>query len=130
MCIVITGVYNLFSVSINFFRGYRGWEINNLSIIEERWSQETVGNDVVNVVLIVFDLYEYHVDIYMSRVRPARHGLVRLSFMAKTLTLDITCKLHNQILFIPGMLMGTIDLYHFMPFSLTLTLSERHKVSV
>ena len=31
--------------------------------------------------------------------------------------------------FIPAMLIGTIDFYHFMPFSLTLTLPGGNKVS-
>ena len=32
-------------------------------------------------------------------------------------------------LFIPAMLIGIIDFYHFIPLSLTLTLPEGHKVS-
>ena len=31
--------------------------------------------------------------------------------------------------FIPAMLLGTIDFYHCIPLSLTLTLAEHHKVS-
>ena len=49
--------------------------------------------------------------------------------MAKDLTLDISQKLFNQT-FIPAMLVGTIDLYHFVLLSLSLTLSGGHKVSV
>ena len=43
--------------------------------------------------------------------------------------LDITLKLFDQILFIPAMLIGTIDLNHFIPLPLTLTLPGGHKIS-
>ena len=41
--------------------------------------------------------------------QPASHP----SWFDRTLMLDITCKLLNQILFTPAMLMGTIDFYLF-----------------
>ena len=47
--------------------------------------------------------------------------------MAKNLTLDITHKLFNQ--FVSYLLIGTIDFYHFILISLTLTLPLCHKVS-
>ena len=56
----------------------------------------------------------------MSRVRPPT---VHPSCMAKTLTLDIVTQTFLSILFIPTMLISTIDFYHFMPLSLTLTLA-------
>ena len=35
----------------------------------------------------------------------------------------------NELFLLPAMLIGTIDFYHFMPLSLTLTLPGAHKVS-
>ena len=51
------------------------------------------------------------------------------SCVAKALTLDITYKLFNQFLFIPAMLIDTIDFYHFILLPLTLTLAGGHKIS-
>ena len=45
------------------------------------------------------------------------------------LCLDITRKLCIQKLFIPAMLRGTIDFFHFVPLSLTLTLPGGRKFS-
>ena len=49
--------------------------------------------------------------------------------MLKTLTLDIMRKIFVNFLFIPTMLIGTIDLYHFIPLLVTFTLTGGHKVS-
>ena len=54
----------------------------------------------------------------------------RLSCVAKTLTLDSSHKLFSQIFFRPAMLTGTIDFYHFISLSLTLTLPGGYTVSV
>ena len=62
----------------------------------------------------------------MSHASPAS----QLSCMAKTLTVDIMCKQFSQLIFfIPVILIGTVDLYHFIPHSLMLTLPGGHKVS-
>ena len=62
----------------------------------------------------------------MSRVRPVGRPS---SCMAKTLTLDIMRTLFIQFRFMPAMLIGTIDVYHFIPLSLTLTLPGGQKVN-
>ena len=54
----------------------------------------------------------------MSCVRPTG----RLSCVAKT-------KLFNQFFFMPAMLVCTVDFYHFIPLSLTLTLPVGHNVN-
>ena len=51
------------------------------------------------------------------------------SCMAKTLTLDTTCKPFNQIFVIPAVLIGNLDYYRFKPFSLTFTLPGGRKVN-
>ena len=51
------------------------------------------------------------------------------SCAAKTLTLDIICKVFNLFLAYLQMVVGTIDFYHFIPLSLILTLAGDQKVS-
>ena len=48
--------------------------------------------------------------------------------MAKPLVSDITRSFRPNV-FIPSTLIGIIDIYHFIPHSLTLTLAEGHNVS-
>ena len=69
--------------------------------------------------------------IYVINCIPlsVRLVVVRPSVLCcKALMLDIVGKL-KQIVFIPGMLIGTIDHYHFIPFSAALIMAEGHKVS-
>ena len=55
---------------------------------------------------------------------------IHLSFScAKTLMLDIMCKLLNNMSFIPAMLIGGIDFDHFILLSVTLTMTRGRKVS-
>ena len=44
--------------------------------------------------------------------------------MAKTLTLDINCKLFSKVFFIPDKFKDTIDSYHISLHSVALTLVE------
>ena len=78
-----------------------------------------------SLYLFTRSCFIFYPSIYVSygyipedHVRPASWP----SCMAKTLTLDITRKLFNQIFFICAMLVGTIGFYHFIPLSLTLIL--------
>ena len=50
----------------------------------------------------------------------------RPSCISKTLGYTQTVQ---PVLFIPAMLIGSIDFYHFIPLSLTLTLGGGHKIS-
>ena len=52
----------------------------------------------------------------------------QLSCGAKTLILDITCNLFNQV-FHTSMLIDIIDIFRFIPHSTTLTMGEGYKVS-
>ena len=73
----------------------------------------------------LFYPYEYHMNLChesCSSGLPAEQPAVCLG-VAETLALDITGKLFNQIV-IP-----TIDFYHLMPLSMTLTVPGSHKVS-
>ena len=63
----------------------------------------------------------------MSRVCPAGPAISHL--VCQTLSKYTTCKLFNHFFFIHGVVIGAIDLCHFIPLSLTLTLVESHKVS-
>ena len=66
--------------------------------------------------------------IQCSKKKEMKYSAGRPPCVAKTLTLDMTCKLFNQFFFIPAMLIGTIDFYHFMLLSLTLTLPGGHMI--
>ena len=46
----------------------------------------------------------------------------------KNFTLHLPCKLLSQT-FMPTMLVGTIDFYHFIPLSITLTLTGGHRLA-
>ena len=48
----------------------------------------------------------------------------RPSCVAKTFTLDLARKITNQVCVIPAILIGAMNFYHFIPFSVTLTLAE------
>ena len=74
------------------------------------------------LVGFIFDPYECHMDLCNELCSSGQLACVRK-------TLDITHELFNQSFFIPAMLTGTINFYHFIPLSLTLTLPEGHKVS-
>ena len=79
------------------------------------------------------DPHEYHLcSESCSSVRPsgqmAGPPTSRPSCITTTLMLDITHKL-STIIFIPLILIGTVDLYHFIPLSVTLTFVAGHKVS-
>ena len=60
----------------------------------------------------------------ISHVCPAG----QLSCIAKTFMLDITHKHFYRNIFIFATLLGTFDFSHFVPLSVTLTLTEGHKV--
>ena len=61
-------------------------------------------------------------------VRICTRSADRSSCVAQTLTLDIARKVFIQM-FIPAMLINTIDFYHLMRLSLTLTVAGGHTVS-
>ena len=58
-------------------------------------------------------------------IRPS----IRLPYVARTLTLDITCKHFNQSCFLPDTLIGIISLSHLAPLSVTLIVVGGHKVN-
>ena len=74
----------------------------------------------------VFDPYEYHMDLCKELCLTGQlvGHLAWQSFNVGHYTPSV-----QPNLFIPAMLTGTIDFYHFIPLSLTLTLSWGHKVS-
>ena len=62
-------------------------------------------------------------------VRPSGQPSVRPSCVEKPFTLDITNNIFNPFLFMPTMIIGTIDFYHFTPFSAASTSDGGQKVS-
>ena len=67
---------------------------------------------------MLFDPYEYHMDICNDSCLSVQPAILR----GKNLTLDITCKLFDQVFFLTAMPISTISFYHFILLSLTLTL--------
>ena len=68
--------------------------------------------------LIHFDPYEYHMDL---------GDKLCLSSMVKTFNVGHYMQTFQPIFFTPAMLIGTIDLYHFIPLLLTLALPGQCK---
>ena len=78
-------------------------------------------------------VFRYFVLIYMSNIRIYVISCVHqsggwLSYVAKTLTLDMTHKLITNFFHTHAMLTDTVDFYHFMHLSVTLTSAGGHKV--
>ena len=71
--------------------------------------------------VLLFDPYEYHMDLFNELCSPGWLASCP-SCVTKTLTLDITGKLHHFLSYLKAILKGTIDFYHFKPLSLTLTI--------
>ena len=88
------------------------------------WLWEVSG---INIVLIYMS--NISVDL-CNELCSSGHPAGSLSCIVETLRLDIARKGVNQFFFIPAMLISTIDSYHFVPLSLTLTLPGGHRVSV
>ena len=84
------------------------------------------------VFVFVFFVFFYMSIIWvyiMSRVRPAGH-LVWQKFSDGHYTQTVQpIFFFFFFFFLPAILAGTIDFYHFIPHSLTLTLTGGHKVS-
>ena len=69
----------------------------------------------------VFDPYEYYMDLCYELCLSIKHG--------KNFKVGYYMQTSRPNLFIPAILIGTIDFYHFILLSLTLTLPGGHKVS-
>ena len=81
------------------------------------------------VRLFFFYPFEYHMDL-CKELCLSSQLVGQPSCAIETLTLDITCKLFNQVFFIPVMLIDTINCNHCVPLRLTFTLPGGHKVRV
>ena len=94
------------------------WEVNFANV----YGTTTQFDSIRQVLKSVFDPHEHHMDLcnQSSASWP--------SLVMKTWTLTLYVNFPVKFFFIFAMLTGTIDLYHFIPLSVTLTLALGHKV--
>ena len=77
----------------------------------------------------IFSPYDYHMDLCNELVFVCLDAWPTSFLHDRKLSVGITCKLFNQLFFMPAMLVGTIDFCRLIPFSLTLPLPGNDKVN-
>ena len=78
---------------------------------------------------LFFDPYEYHMDLFNESCLSVRPASRPSTLHGTAFNLGHHTQVVQPNCFIPALLTGTIDFYHFTPLSVTLTMLGGHKVS-